>query len=337
MARRSEAASDATESTFGSRFRRRRPAVRPGRDCLIRAADPCVLGPVVAPVLDVGHGAAHEVIVRVGERKTQPSSGNGLSRRCDLAEVRHPDCAMLDFMDDARLDEHEPRGPSLSVRGEVERLVDPDSVVLDAQIAITRDDKESSLRAATVALDNLRAALEKVGAVVRTASTQRHPITWSTHRVTTTPEFDDVTKAQTGRITANVGIHITLRDFDLLDELEQITVEVSDLRIGYAHWAVDSDNPAWPEVRAEAIREAFRKGSHYAAALGASLVAVDHIADAGLLGTDEGARLRGTGGFPMTAGGGVPLSTLDPVPQQLVARIEARFGMTPVPLPLDGQ
>ncbi len=51
-------------------------------------------------------------------------------------------------------------------------------------------------------------------------------------------------------------------------------------------WHVDWDNPAWPQVRAAAIGAAIHKARDYAAALGARLRQVEHIADAGLLGGD---------------------------------------------------
>jgi uncharacterized protein YggE len=61
--------------------------------------------------------------------------------------------------------------------------------------------------------------------------------------------------------------------------------------LGKRAWAwpanpVDWDNPAWPQVRAAAISAAIGKARDYAAALGAALRHVEHIADAGLLGGD---------------------------------------------------
>jgi hypothetical protein len=51
-------------------------------------------------------------------------------------------------------------------------------------------------------------------------------------------------------------------------------------------WHVDRDNLAWPEVRAAATGGAIGKVRDYTAALGATLQHVEHIADAGLLGSD---------------------------------------------------
>jgi hypothetical protein len=71
-----------------------------------------------------------------------------------------------------------------------------------------------------------------------------------------------------------------------------------------------------------------------ATALGGSLVRVEHIADIGLLGGEDGSR-----GYARAAGvnlshhaGGMETPSLDPVPQELVAAIDARFVTTVVAL-----
>jgi hypothetical protein len=227
-----------------------------------------------------------------------------------------------------------PVGPLVSVRSEVSRIVDPDSVDLGGVIGVTRNTKEEALRGAAVALDSVKAALTAIGGLVQSAATVRAPVTWATKRVTTTPEFDQKERTQTGRIVASVHVSINLRDFDLLEGVEQITVDVQDFRIVNAGWAVDTDNAAWPDLRSEAIREALRKGRDYAVALGAEVATVEHVADAGLLGGDEAEhRVRG-GPFAAMGGGGGPVPTLDPVPQTLTAAIEARFRITPVQVSL---
>ena len=92
-------------------------------------------------------------------------------------------------------------------------------------------------------------------------------------------------------------------------------------------WHVDWDNPAWSDVRAAAVQAAIAKGRDYAAALGGSLRGVEHIADAGLLG--GGNPESGLTGVraARAAGSGAESDTpsLDPVPQELAAIVEARF------------
>jgi hypothetical protein len=93
-------------------------------------------------------------------------------------------------------------------------------------------------------------------------------------------------------------------------------------------WHVDWDNPAWPAVRAAAIQAAVRKGRDYAAALEGSLSSVEHIADAGLLEGNNAPRefaFSSASARTGSPGGESEAPSLDPVPQELAAIIEARF------------
>ena len=100
-------------------------------------------------------------------------------------------------------------------------------------------------------------------------------------------------------------------------------------------WHVDDDNPAWAAVRAAAIEAAIRKGRDYAGALGSALTGIEHIADTGLLGGTGPARTRLPCRFEdagPAGGDDLDAPSLDPVPQELTAAIEARFTASPVPM-----
>src|SRR5205809_494446 len=73
---------------------------------------------------------------------------------------------------------------------------------------------------------------------------------------------------------------------DALDGLGDVLAAHPGLNVHGVTWHVDWDNPAWPQVRADAIGAAIGKARDYAAALGATVRHVEHIADAGLLGGD---------------------------------------------------
>ena len=125
------------------------------------------------------------------------------------------------------------------------------------------------------------------------------------------------------------GGHDCVRTFGLLDELGGVLTDREALTVHEVSWHVDWDNPAWPGVRAAAVRAAIARGRDYAAALGGSLRGVEHIADAGLLGggnTQPGftghramARAANRGGEEADS------PSLDPVPQELAVIVEARF------------
>src|SRR5215471_9872744 len=220
-------------------------------------------------------------------------------------------------------------GLLLSVRGEARRSVTPDSAVVAAAIECSRGSKPEALRAAAAELDSLTADLAAQGGVALGAGTGRHPLTWSAQSATTYVEhaYDDRTGRHqpTGQVTAAVAVVLTVRAFGLLDPLGAILAAHEAVSMRGVDWRVDWDNAAWQDVRAAAIQAAVRKGSDYATALGGTLRTVEHIADAGLLGGDGAQpRLASPMVHAAAAGGEPDAPSLDPVPQELVAIIEAR-------------
>lgn len=69
---------------------------------------------------------------------------------------------MTDGVDGVGSGRAERLGPLVSVRSDVDRPVEPDRVVLHAQLSVTRDDKADALRAVAIAVD-LPAVDEQVG------------------------------------------------------------------------------------------------------------------------------------------------------------------------------
>jgi uncharacterized protein YggE len=223
-------------------------------------------------------------------------------------------------------------GTLLSVRGEARQVVPPDSVTMNATVEVTLGSKAEAVRAAGANLDSLTAELAARGGVALEAGTERRPLTWSAQSATTNPERSHDKKSGvfelTGRVTAVVAVIITVRAFELLDTLGAVLAVQETVSVRQVSWDVDWDNPGWQEVRAAAIHAAIRKGRDYAVALGGSLRSVEHIADAGLLGADHAqAQLvaRSAAGFALAGGGDSDPPSLDPVPQELTAVIEARL------------
>ena len=230
--------------------------------------------------------------------------------------------------------------PLLSVRAEARQLVAPDYAVVDGLIEHSAGSKAEALRLVTASLDQLTADLAALGAVPFDDSTGRRPLTWSAHSSATHEEFyhDQQTgrMQRSGQVTATVALRVTVRDLASLEDLSGALAAAPDLNVHGLTWHVDWDNPAWPQVRAAAIGAAIGKARDYAAALGATVRHVEHIADAGLLGGDT-APYQSVGFATAKAfgGGGDQPGTpaLTPVPQELIATIEARFRTTDVSLP----
>jgi uncharacterized protein len=227
----------------------------------------------------------------------------------------------------------DPAGLLLSVRGEARRMVPPDYALVAATIASSRGSKVEAVRATAAGLDSLTADLAARGGVALDAGSGRRALTWSAQSAATYADrAHDETTGQyqpTGQVTAAVAVMIGVRDFGLLDALGAVLAAREAVTVQEVSWHVDWDNPAWPGVRAAAVQAAIAKGRDYAAALGGSLRGVEHIADAGLLSggdTQSGFSGRRATTRAASQGGEEPdAPSLDPVPQELAAIVEARF------------
>jgi uncharacterized protein YggE len=229
--------------------------------------------------------------------------------------------------------------PLLSVRAEARQLVAPDAAVVDGLIEHTAGSTAEAVRSVAGSLDHLAADLAALGAVPFDAGAGRRPLTWSAHSSATRDELyhdrETMRMERSGQVTATVSLLVTVRDLDALDELSGVLAAHPDLNVHGVTWHVDWDNPAWPQVRAAAISAAIGKARDYATALGATVRHVEHIADVGLLGGDSAPYLPVHTVISKAYSGGDQAGTpaLTPVPQELIATIEARFRTTEVSLP----
>lgn len=233
------------------------------------------------------------------------------------------------------------QGLSLSVRGEARQIVAPDLVILAGRVMVADASKPDAVGACARALAALTAELAALGGVPLAVESGRSVLTWSAYSATTHVERDHNPKTgrhePTGRVLASVDLNVAVRDFSVLEALGAVFARQEAFNLNGVSWYVDDDNPAWPAVRTAAIEAALRKVRDYASALGGSLISVEHVADVGLLaGSGEGPRLfRAMAGRAASAGGpgdGMEAPSLDPVPQEITAVIEARCRATSAPL-----
>ena len=231
----------------------------------------------------------------------------------------------------------------LSVRGEAQRTVSPDYVTLQSQLTLTAGSKVDALAAVRAAQQRLIGELSGMGGVVLSVESRRTPLTWSMGSTGTHEEHDFDRRTgnhgPTGRLVANGSVVITARDMGLLANLGVALARVEQLHVEYVGWHVDSDNAAWREVRADAIAAAISKARDYAAALGGAVTSVEHVADVGLLtsgaGEIEGRRIAHPVALMASAegfDGAGDAPSLDPVPQEIHAVVEARLVAEIAPL-----
>jgi len=227
----------------------------------------------------------------------------------------------------------------ISVRAESQRIAAPDQASIYLTVLAVGDTKSAAASEVARVLGVVTAQLAELGGESLKVLTTRHPLTWSTQSIHTTEEhkYDQATGGQsrrTGRHEASANLLINVRDFQLLGRVESILTGQDMVNIGSVHWFVDHDNPVWAQVRADAIRAALHKGQDYATALAGSIISVEHVADVGLLAGDTPDRMaHRPGRDAQLSYRGAHTTSLDPVPQELSATIEARLTATIGPLP----
>ncbi len=219
---------------------------------------------------------------------------------------------------------------SLSVRSEAQRTTAPDEAQVQSTVSATAESKMAATSQVQSVLAAILAEVRQMGGQVLTEQSLRAALTWSAQSIQTEPEYahNKVTgeHGPTGRQRSSVTLQINVRDFALLEGISVEMTSRDSVQVHSVSWSVDEDNSHWALVRADAIQAALLKGQDYAAALGGTIVSVDHVADAGLLGGDGGGWASSRRRVALSAmGAGAENMTLDPVPQVLSATIEARF------------
>ena len=217
----------------------------------------------------------------------------------------------------------------ITVRGDATVRVQPDQATLYAGVRTTGRDKSAVLAESAAALDAVEVALAGLGGVVATPDTARVPLAWLASSANSYEEtrWDPRVEEEqpTGRVIGVVDLEIRVRDLALLDAVGDRLAQHPTVHVHQTEWSVDDDNPAWPRVRADAIRTALHRARDYAAALGGTVARVGQIADAGLLagGAEQSTRMFG---FARASAGATDSASphLTPQPQVLHAAIDAR-------------
>ena len=211
-----------------------------------------------------------------------------------------------------------PDTPVVAVRGEATRDVEPDLAVITASVSARSADRQRTLRLLTERLDALRALVDTYGPAV-----ERRESGGVSVRPETSGKSAERVKGYLGLATTRVWVG----DFTALGD---IVVALSDLELTTVNgpvWLLRPENPAYREVRHEALRDAVDRARDYARAVGAELVELVELADAGLSGRSEPSPMA----FAVSAQtyrGAAPELNLDPELQRVYASVEARFTMT---------
>ncbi|MFB8757237.1 SIMPL domain-containing protein [Streptomyces nigra] len=215
-----------------------------------------------------------------------------------------------------------PHAPLLAVRGEAHLDVDPEIARIGVTVTSRGKDRRTTLddltRRNAAALDLLKSYGDAVEHL-------------ETGALSLSPELKD--KGRGERVHAYHGsAHLTadLTDFTALGELTTRLADLNLTRVDGPWWALRPDSPAHRQARQQAVHEAVRRAREYAEALGAGLAALLELADTGDA-TPAPPRAGRTRSLAYAATEDAPAAPLDLEPQRqhVVARVDARFTMTP--------
>jgi uncharacterized protein YggE len=206
--------------------------------------------------------------------------------------------------------------PSVAVRGEVIREVEPELATLTVTVAARGKDRQQTLTRLAERTEALRQLLDRYADAIEKRETSR---------VYVHPEVKG-SRERVSAYTGTVSTTVTFADFTQLGDVVLTLADQDQTSVYGPNWALRPDSPAYREVRRAAIADALTRAREYADALGARLVRLVELTDVGLSG-DQGARplafATRAAAMPQE-----PQLELDPQLQSVQAAIEARFVIT---------
>lgn len=216
--------------------------------------------------------------------------------------------------------------PRVAVRGEARLEVDPETARIGVTVGARGGDRRSALKDLTRRNNAVLELLRSYGESVEKIETGAFAIS---------PELRTGRGERVRAYHGKVYVQAVLADFTALGELTTRLADLELTSVAGPWWALRPDSPVHREARQEAVRQAVERAREYAAAVGAELAGLIDIADLGAEAQPEFARAGGGYGAPPAMAGapgaaaGPPALDLEPRRQTVLARINARFTITP--------
>ncbi|HEV7898157.1 MAG TPA: SIMPL domain-containing protein [Planosporangium sp.] len=206
--------------------------------------------------------------------------------------------------------------PTVAVRGEAVREVEPELAQLTVTVAARDSDRERTLRRLAERAEALRRLLDGYAESIERRETSG---------VHVHPETRKGSGERVRAYTGSVSTTVTFSDFSDLGEVVLTLADQDQTSVYGPYWSLRPDSPAYREARRAAIADALGRAREYADALGARLVRLVELTDSGLGGE------HGPQPMMMAARaelGGSPQLELDPARQTVRAAVEARFAIS---------
>lgn len=208
--------------------------------------------------------------------------------------------------------------PTISVRGEAVREVPPELARFSVEVTASDADRRSAMRRLAERVEGVRAVLDEYAPAIERRETGGLHVWPETRR------RGERVAAYRGSVTTTV----TVTDFAVLGELMLRLADQDQTSVYGPWWALRPDSPAHREARRAAVAEAVRRANEYADAVGARLVRLLEISDAGAEAEPIPRMMTLAAATRGGDGAGPPQLDLDPQVQTVQARVAMRFAAT---------
>jgi uncharacterized protein len=204
---------------------------------------------------------------------------------------------------------------TLDVRGSAQQEVPADSAVVQVSVQGRANDQRGAAAAAEADLNELRAAISHADGV--------EEVSLSGLSVTEERAWDDTTRTHVpvgwiGRVSGSVRVKADAAS-DAIGSLFGTRA-----RVDYVQWTIKPDNPAYRQVRAAAVADAFRAAADFAAAIDRPLGPLVSLADPGT-GPVGPPAARAHSPVAAMADAEQPTIDLDPAHITISAEVHAQF------------
>jgi uncharacterized protein len=201
--------------------------------------------------------------------------------------------------------------PTIAVRGEATLDVDAEVAEFTASVEVHEAERVAALERVAERVAAVRAALDQFRDVIERHATSHVSASAEKHHHTGEVSFH-----------GNATTIVVMSDLDAVGNVMLAVGSLAEVSVWGPSWSVRPASPVHREVRHAAISDAIARARDYAAALGADIVGLVELSDAGLSRSGEPRAVP----LAMAASAArSPRLDLDPQRLQVRASIEARF------------
>jgi uncharacterized protein YggE len=204
--------------------------------------------------------------------------------------------------------------PTIAVRGEATIEVDAETAEFTATVELQDRDRVSALNRVAERVAALRAVLDRFSNAIERHETSSLAVNAAMH--------DPGKNAEILRYHGNATTNVVVGDLDVVGDMMLAIASLDEIGVWGPSWSVRPASPVHRTARHAAISDAITRARDYAAALGADIVGLVELSDAGVTSGRQNLTMMRSAAANQA---GPPHLDLDPKRQRIHASIEARF------------